>query len=67
MELNNFEWRKLKILLINFGIEALGVRQLASFLKRFPEVNNRVNILFLQHGIGEKQAILVANFIDYNS
>jgi len=65
MNLNNFEWRKLRILLINFGIVAMGVRQLSSFLKKNLQYNSIVNILFLQHGIDEKQANLIANFISY--
>ena len=64
MNLHNFDWHKPNVLLINFGLEALGVRQLASFLKKS---SCKVNILFLHHGIDDKQANLLANFIDYNN
>jgi len=45
MIINDSIWNKPKILLINFGIEALGIRQLSSFLKN---LGCEVNILFLR-------------------
>jgi|GEM_PF-3649886 radical SAM superfamily enzyme YgiQ (UPF0313 family) len=67
MNLINFEWKKVRILLINFGMEGLGVRNLSSFLKVILQYDSIVNILFLQHGIDEKKANLIANFISYNN
>ena len=46
MNIAEFEWDKPKVLLINFGMEALGARLLSSFLKK---LKCKVNVLFLQH------------------
>lgn len=59
-DLSNFVWRKPSFLLINFGMEALGVRQLASFLKK---LECKVNVLFLEHAMDSNHSYIYADLV----
>jgi len=60
IELNDFEWRRPRFLLVNFGIEALGVRHLSSFLKKNK---CKVNLLFLNHSLTNECAYTYAESV----
>ena len=63
-KLCRFFWNRPSFLLINFGLEALGVRQLSSLLKQH---GCRVHSLFLQHSYDDRgsytHAHVVVDFI----
>lgn len=65
--ISNFDWNRPSILLISFGMEALGVRNLSAFLKK---MKCKVNILFLEHALAKDLSYcyrdLIAYFINYN-